>query len=130
MTDDPVSDALRLCKAESSFRPINHLRRSGTLTEDDWDRIEDELPINGGRRPGEYTAANEAHRQKFYGEVRARMKADGLRGPIARERIVREIYPRYETLPDGSRFELTRAFHIAEKGLATVRKKRRPTSDS
>jgi hypothetical protein len=122
MTDDPVGEAIRLAKLESSFRAINHLRRCGKLSEDDWFRIETDLPINGGRKPSELTAADEAHRRKFYDEVCSRCRLGGLKGDPARERVAREIYSRYEQLPSGKRFEWSRAAHIAKRGLSKVRK--------
>jgi hypothetical protein len=113
---DAVSEAIRLAKRESNFRAINHLRRTHELSEDDWFRIQTELPINGGRKPSEITAAKEAHRKKWWRAVRARMKAEGVRGPVHRERIARELFPQFDTFPDDSEFVWTSAIHVAEKG--------------
>jgi hypothetical protein len=120
---DFVDETIHRCKAEKSILPIAHLQRQGLLTDDVWARLDDGIKINA-RSPGEFTALNHAHRRKFYEEVCAICQSRGWKGDAARERVAREIHPRYATLPDSDKnpFALTRAIHIAKRGLGTVRK--------
>lgn len=126
MTEDFVDEAIRQCKADRSVHPIAHLWRQGLLTEDVWARLGDGLAINGGRKPSEYTALDQAHRERYLEEVRAICRARNLSGDDARVRIAKEIHPRYATLPSGHSFLLTTATGLARKNHPGSVRKRLP----
>lgn len=121
MIGGDVIEAVALVKVERSLRPVNHVRRQRMLTEEEWLFVEDNVSINGGRTPSEYTALDQAYREKFIDEWRATCRVRGVKGEEARLRVAKEIHPRYATFPSGKPFLQTSALGLAKKNHAGSR---------
>jgi hypothetical protein len=126
MTEDFVDEAIRQCKAERRVHAIAHLWRQGLLTEEVWARLAAGLAINGGRKPSEYTALDQARRERFIEEWRATCRARKVKGEEAKLRIADELAreTRYATFPSGKPFLPTTATGLARKNHpGSVRKR-------